>query len=77
VAQTNRVTTFFHAEIKGREGHFAGDGQTLRPGRKYVFPWVPHYREGFPSLAEARKCTRVSSFYDLFDHSHPHFSKLT
>ncbi len=75
LAQTNRVTPFFHAEIKGREGHFSGIGQTLRPGRKYVFPWVPHYQEGLPSLTEARKQARVSSFYDLFDHSHPHFSK--
>jgi beta-mannosidase len=70
--QSSRVAPFFHAWLKGWEGHFTGDGQTLRPGKLYVFPWVPHFTEAKSraSLAEARKRLRTLSFYDLMDHSH-------
>jgi beta-mannosidase len=73
-AESDRVAPFFHAWFKGWEGHFSGDAQTLRPGRKHVFPWVPHYKKGktLITLAEARKRLRILSFYDLFDHSRLH-----
>ncbi len=75
--RTDRVTPFFHASLEGWEGHFSGDFQVLRPGRTYVFPWIPHFPEGkpLPPLLEARQRLRTLSFYDLFDHFHPDHPK--
>jgi beta-mannosidase len=68
VVTTNVVTPFFHAELHGLEGHFAGDWQVLRPGRTYTFPWVPHLEHGArePGLREARALLRVTSLYDFY-----------
>jgi len=73
IAQSDCLTPFFHAWLKGWEGHFSGDSVILRPGRKYVFPWIPHDLKGSShgSLSEARKRLQTLSLYDLFDHSHP------
>jgi len=64
------VVPFLHARLDGYEGHFAGDGDVLRPGRTYRFPWVPHVGRGAkePSLEAARKTLRMSTLWDLCEH---------
>ncbi|HUO57418.1 MAG TPA: glycoside hydrolase family 2 protein [bacterium] len=68
--QTHTVVPFFHAELQGLEGHFAGDWRVLRPGAKYNFPWVAHTERGAftPGLAEVRSKLKTLSLYDLVDH---------
>ncbi len=63
------VTPFFHAELSGTEGHFAGDWRVLRPGT-HVLPYVFHHERATPTLtlAAARKRLSCFSFYDLSDH---------
>jgi beta-mannosidase len=61
---------FFHAELEGLEGHFAGDWQVLRPGREHRLRWIPHVERGarMPSPAEARRRLRTLSLWDTFAH---------
>jgi beta-mannosidase len=61
---------FFHAELSGLEGHFAGDWQVLRPGCDYRLRWKPHGERGAkpPTLAEARKRLATLSLWDTFTH---------
>jgi beta-mannosidase len=67
---SQQVAPFFHAELTGLEGHFAGDWQVLRPGQTYVMPWVPHRDRGaeMPTLSTARKLLDTFSLYDTFAH---------
>jgi len=64
------VVPFFHAELGGLEGHFAGDWQVLSPGRAYLLPWVSHVNLGakVPTLAEARRRLTSFSLYDTYAH---------
>ena len=64
------MVPFFHAELDGFEGHFAGDWQVLRPGRDYHFAWVPHQERGgrTPALAQARRRLRILSLWDTYAH---------
>jgi beta-mannosidase len=66
--RSSTVTPYFHAELKGLEGHFEDDWQVLRPGRRYVFGWVPHVERGgvTPSLTEARRRLETLTLLDLF-----------
>lgn len=68
VVKSSTVTPFFHAELAGLEGHFEDDWQVLRPGRRYVFGWVPHVEHGgvTPSLTEARRRLETLTLHDLF-----------
>jgi beta-mannosidase len=68
--QSKQVTPFFHANLQGLEGHFEGDWNVLRPGRRYVMPWVPHTPLGatVPTLAEARERLTTMSLYDTLFH---------
>jgi beta-mannosidase len=68
VVKSGNVVPFFHAELKGQEGHFQGDWSILRPGKTNVLPWVPHSTLGAGplTLAQARKRLKTFSFYDLF-----------
>jgi beta-mannosidase len=61
---------FFHAELEGLEGHFAGDWQVMRPGRDYRLTWVPHSERGarMPSATEAKRRLRTLSLWDTFAH---------
>ncbi len=71
VVSSRTVTPFFHAELRGWEGHFAGDWQVLHPGRVYRLPWVAHAARGagVPSLAQARAALRTLSLWDTFSHA--------
>jgi hypothetical protein len=62
--QNKNVVPFFHAELKGWEGHFEGDWKVLRPGGRHVFPWVPHFEGASKklSLSQARKRLKVITF---------------
>ncbi len=72
--RTDVVTPFFHAELRGTEGHFRGDWQVLRPGRIYRLLWAPHDerygRRGTDAtrLSVARRNLRTLSLYDLYEH---------
>jgi beta-mannosidase len=68
VVQSKQVAPYFHAELKGLEGHFAGDWQVLQPGKTYVLPWVTHVARGakLPSLGEAKSRLKTLSLYDLY-----------
>jgi beta-mannosidase len=67
--QSKEVAPYFHAELKGLEGHFAGDWRVLKPGKTYKLPWVAHGNHGarIPSLGEAKKRLKTLSLYDLSD----------
>jgi len=68
--KSRQVVPFFHAELGGLEGHFAGDWQVLSPGRAYLLPWVSHVNLGakVPTLAEARRRLTSFSLYDTYAH---------
>lgn len=69
---SEQVVPFFHAELAGMEGHFAGDWQVMRPGSKYTMRWVPHQNQGPakpPRVAEARKALKAFSLYDTYEHA--------
>ena len=70
VVESPQVIPFFHAELEGREGHFQGDWRILRPGSRYVLPWVPHVHRGAakPSLKEARGLLKSFSLWDTYEH---------
>jgi beta-mannosidase len=70
VVRTAAVAPFFHAELAGKEGHFRGDWQVLRPGRTYRMPWAPHFDRGESAtrLGEARTRLRTLTLYDLNEH---------
>ena len=70
VVKTGTVVPFLHADLKGQEGHFAGDWGVLRSGRTYRFPWIPHEasRKQPLSLAAARRRLRLFTLWDLFAH---------
>jgi hypothetical protein len=65
--KSREVAPYFHAELKGLEGHFAGDWQVLKPGKTYKLSWVPHVDRGAkaPSLGEAKRRLKTLSLYDL------------
>ncbi len=65
--QSRNIVPFFHAQLEGWEGHFAGDWKVLKPGEHNVFRWVPHFQEGplKESLADAKRRLRVTSLYNL------------
>ncbi len=64
-AESRNIVPFFHAQLKGWEGHFDGDWKALKPGEKYVFRWISHFRRAPGSLAEAKRRLRTTTFYDL------------
>ena len=65
--QSRNVVPFFHAELRGLEGHFSGDWKVLKPGEKQVLRWVGHFDpSGTLSLAEAKRRLKIRTFYDLF-----------
>jgi beta-mannosidase len=70
VVRTSAVAPFFHAELAGKEGHFRGDWQVLRPGRTYRMPWVAHVDRGESAtrLGDARPRLRTLTLYDLNEH---------
>jgi hypothetical protein len=70
VVRTDVVAPFFHAELTSKEGHFRGDWQVLRPGRRYRMPWVPHFDRGESAtpLGHARSRLRTLTLYDLHEH---------
>jgi beta-mannosidase len=70
VVRAGNVVPFLHARLEGHEGHFAGDGTVLRPGRTWRWPWVAHVERGaaMPTLRQARRALRVSSLWDLSEH---------
>jgi len=66
--QSDQVVPFFHAELPGFEGHFQGNWQILRPGTRYVLPWVAHVHRGatVPMLEEAEARLITMSLYDTY-----------
>ena len=70
VVESDQLVPFFHAELEGLEGHFDGDWQVLRPGSRYVLPWVPHEYLGAapPTLEEAKLALKTFSLYDTYAH---------
>jgi beta-mannosidase len=70
VVEADQVIPFFHAELQGFEGHFDGDWQVLRPGSRYVLPWVPHEFLGArsPTLEQATAALKTFSLYDTYAH---------
>ncbi|MDX2053605.1 MAG: hypothetical protein SFV15_14490 [Polyangiaceae bacterium] len=69
VVENTAIAPFFHAELKGTEGHFQGDWQVLPPGT-HVLPYVYHEERGQRrlTLEEAQKKLRTFSLYDLVEH---------
>jgi beta-mannosidase len=70
VVSSPQVIPFFHAELAGHEGHFQGDWTVLRPGSKYLLPWIPHVHRGTstPGVDQAVRALRTSSLYDTYEH---------
>lgn len=68
-ATSAQVIPFFHADLTDHEGHFQGDWPVMRPGSKYVLPWMPHIDRGAkpPSLAAANRSLRTFSLYDTYE----------
>jgi beta-mannosidase len=68
VIQSKQVVPYFHADLKGLEGHFAGNWQVLKPGKTYRLPWVAHVERGAqpPGLREAKSRLQTLSLYDLY-----------
>lgn len=65
--QSRNIVPFFHAELEGREGHFAGNWKVLKPGDLSIWRWVPHFQKESPkeSITQAKRHLRVTSLYDL------------
>lgn len=70
VVESHQVIPFFHAELENQEGHFQGDWRILRPGSRYLLPWVPHVHLGAapPTLADARGLLKTFSLWDTYEH---------
>jgi beta-mannosidase len=65
--KSEQVVPFFHAELDGLEGHFAGSYDVLRPRREYVLAWMPHRHRGarHVGIREARSRLVTTSLYDM------------
>ena len=74
VVESDQPIPFFHAELQGFEGHFDGDWQVLRPGSRYVLPWVAHASLGAasPTLQQATAALKTFSLYDTYAHESEH-----
>ena len=74
VVESDQPIPFFHAELQGFEGHFDGDWQVLRPGSRYVLPWVAHEFLGAasPTLEQANAALKAFSLYDTYAHESEH-----